>query len=66
MIRDNHPLLFALNNEGMSIVPSYCGGTETTYKTDQTYTSSVDSIEDGTNPELHIPSITVGLMTSRK
>lgn len=52
MIRDNHPLLFALNNEGMSIVQDYFGGTETTYETDQSYTSATDSLEDGTKPQL--------------
>ena len=52
MIRDNHPLLFALNNEGMSIVQDYFGGTETTYETDQSYTSATDSLEDGTKPQI--------------
>ena len=52
MIRDNHPLLFALNNEGMSIVQDYFGGTETTYETDQSYTSASDSLEDGTKPRI--------------
>ena len=52
MIRDNHPLLFALNNEGMSIVQDYFGGTETTYETDQSYTSATDSLEDGTKPRI--------------
>lgn len=52
MIRDNHPLLFALNNEGMSMVQDYFGGTETTYKTDQTYTSAPGSLADGTKPQI--------------
>ena len=52
MIRDNHPLLFALNNEGMSMVQDYFGGTETTYKTDQTYTSATGSLEDGTKAQI--------------
>ena len=52
MIRDNHPLLFALDNEGLSIVQDYFGGTETTYETDQTYTSAVDSAEDETKPRI--------------
>ena len=52
MIRDNHPLLFALDNEGMSMVQDYFGGTETTYKTDQTYTSATGSLEDGTKPQI--------------
>ncbi|WP_198184052.1 class I SAM-dependent methyltransferase [Bifidobacterium choladohabitans] len=52
MIRDNHPLLFALNNEGMSIVQDYFGGTETTYETDQSYTSATDSLEDGAKPQI--------------
>lgn len=43
MIRDNHPLLFALDNEGMPIIQNYFGGTETTYETDQTYASAVEA-----------------------
>ena len=52
IIRDNHPLLFALNNEGLSIVQDYFGGTETTYETDQSYTSASDSLEAGTKPRI--------------
>lgn len=43
MIRDNHPLLLALDNEGMTIIQNYFGGTETTHETDQTYTSAVET-----------------------
>lgn len=52
MIRDNHPLLFALDNEGMTIVQSYFGGTETTYETDQTYTSVVDAAPNQTKARI--------------
>ena len=52
MILDNHPLLFALDNEGMSIVQDYFGGTEATYETDQSYKSTVDWLEDGVKPRI--------------
>lgn len=52
MIRDNHPLLFTLNNQGMSIVQDYSGETETTYETDQSYTSATGSLEDGAKPRI--------------
>ena len=52
MIRDNHPLLSPSNNEGISIVQDYFDRIETTYKADQTYTSTVDSLEDGTKPQI--------------
>ena len=34
------------------MVQDYFGGTETTYKTDQTYTSATGSLEDGTKPQI--------------
>ena len=52
MIRNNHPLLFALNDEGLSTVQDYFGGTETTYETDQSYTSATGSLEVGTKPRI--------------
>ena len=52
MIRTNHPLLFGLNDEGLSTVQDYCGGTETTYETDQSYTSATGSLEVGTKPRI--------------
>ena len=42
IIHDNDPLLFALRNEGMSIVQDYFNRAETTDETDQSYTSAVD------------------------
>ena len=36
----------------MSIVQDYFCGTETTYKTDQTYTSASGSLADGTKPQI--------------
>ncbi|WEV65176.1 methyltransferase domain-containing protein [Bifidobacterium sp. ESL0764] len=38
MIRDNHPLLFALADNGLSIGNSYFPGTEDSYDTESTYT----------------------------
>ncbi|WEV76006.1 methyltransferase domain-containing protein [Bifidobacterium sp. ESL0800] len=38
MIRDNHPLLFALGEDGLSIGNSYFPGTEDSYDTENTYT----------------------------
>lgn len=40
MIRDNHPLLFALADDGLSIGNSYFPGTEDSYDTENTYTMS--------------------------
>lgn len=37
MIRDNHPLLFALDNEGLEIKQDYFSGTEIFYETDGSY-----------------------------
>lgn len=39
MIRDNHPLLFALDNSGLQIVEGYFSGTESTYDSDASYTA---------------------------
>ncbi|BDR59910.1 class I SAM-dependent methyltransferase [Lactobacillus xylocopicola] len=40
MIRDNHPLLFALENAGLEIKQDYFSGTEDTYESDSSYTSN--------------------------
>lgn len=38
MIRDNHPLLFALDNAGLEVIADYFSGTETSYESDSSYT----------------------------
>jgi SAM-dependent methyltransferase len=38
MIRDNHPLLFALDNSGLNVIESYMSGNESFYETDESYT----------------------------
>ncbi|BDR58944.1 class I SAM-dependent methyltransferase [Xylocopilactobacillus apicola] len=38
MVRDNHPLLFALDNEGLEIVADYFSGTEVSYESNASYT----------------------------
>lgn len=38
MIRDSHPLLFALDNNGLEIVQNYFSGSEITYESDESYT----------------------------
>lgn len=52
MIRDNHPLLFALDNNGLEVVTGYVSGTESFYETAQTYMTvplpANDSLKDGT------------------
>ena len=48
MIRDNHPLLFALDNEGMTIKNDYFSGTESSYDADTSYTVVTDSSEKQT------------------
>ena len=39
MIRDDHPVLFALDNSGTRIVQDYFHGTESTYESDASYTA---------------------------
>ena len=46
MIRDNHPLLFALDNEGLSIKQNYFSKTESFYTDDSSY--AVNDTADGT------------------
>lgn len=46
MIRDTHPLLFALDDDGLTIVQGWFSGTENTYETDQTYTMRQDDGEE--------------------
>ena len=48
MIRDNHPLLFALDNEGLTIKNDYFSGTESSYDADTSYTVVTDSSEKQT------------------
>ncbi|KFI82503.1 class I SAM-dependent methyltransferase [Bifidobacterium psychraerophilum] len=38
MIRDTHPLLFALDNAGLNIIQDYFSGTEVSYESDSSYT----------------------------
>lgn len=38
IIRDVHPMLFALDNSGMEVVQSYFSGTESSYDSDSSYT----------------------------
>lgn len=38
MIRDDHPLLFALDNAGLDVVQNYFSGTESTYDSASSYT----------------------------
>jgi SAM-dependent methyltransferase len=40
MIRDTHPLLFALDNDGLTVVQDYFSGTESTYDSDSSYTAN--------------------------
>lgn len=50
MIRDNHPLLFALDNAGLEIKLNYFSGTENTYESDASYTpNSTGKIKHQTN-----------------
>ncbi|WEV59759.1 class I SAM-dependent methyltransferase [Bifidobacterium sp. ESL0728] len=52
MIRDNHPLLFALGDDGLSITNSYFPGTEDSYDTENTYTMAPQTGEfDDTDSE---------------
>lgn len=37
MIRDDHPLLFALDNEGLMLKSDYFSGTESTYEAKISY-----------------------------
>jgi len=37
MIRDNHPMLFALDNDGLEVKQSYFSGTEVSYESDSSY-----------------------------
>jgi SAM-dependent methyltransferase len=39
MIRDTHPMLFALDNDGLTVVQDYFSGTETSYDSDSSYTA---------------------------
>lgn len=39
MIRDNHPLLFALDNDGLTITQNYFSGAEISYDSDGSYTA---------------------------
>lgn len=49
-IRDNHPLLFALDNSGLEIKLGYFSGTEITYQSDASYTpNSNGKIKHQTN-----------------
>ncbi|MFT8640258.1 class I SAM-dependent methyltransferase [Bifidobacterium sp.] len=38
MVRDDHPLLFALDNSGLDLKQGYFSGTESTYESDASYT----------------------------
>ncbi len=39
MIRDDHPFLFTLNNDGLAITQNYFSGTEISYDSDASYTA---------------------------
>ncbi|WEV64694.1 methyltransferase [Bifidobacterium sp. ESL0732] len=66
MIRDNHPLLFALGDDGLSIGNSYFPGTEDSYDTENTYTMApqtensdyTDSDKSAGNESSEAPKIT--------
>lgn len=47
MIRDNHPLQFALGDDGLSIGNSYFPGTEDSYDTENTYTLAPQNEDSG-------------------
>lgn len=50
MIRDSHPILFALDNAGLEIIQDYFSGTEVTYQSDASYTpNSAGKIKHQTN-----------------
>ncbi|GBG95591.1 SAM-dependent methyltransferase [Ligilactobacillus salitolerans] len=47
MIRDNHPLLFALDNDGLAIKQDYFGGTEVDYEAETSYQVNDQNQEQG-------------------
>ncbi|MFT8705491.1 class I SAM-dependent methyltransferase [Bifidobacterium aquikefiricola] len=50
MIRDDHPLLFALDNSGLNVVQDYFSGTESSYDSNSSYTEgSAGKIEHTRN-----------------
>lgn len=50
MIRDDHPLLFALDNMGLTVVQDYFSGTEVSYESHSSYTEgSENTIAHGHN-----------------
>ncbi|WEV52389.1 class I SAM-dependent methyltransferase [Bifidobacterium sp. ESL0704] len=51
IIRDSHPLMFALGNEGLNVINGYFSGTEDSYDTADTYAMAPEAENSGSDAD---------------